>query len=120
MAYFAEIDDDGNVLQVISVSNADAPDPAPEHSEPLGQAFIAGVLGLTGTWVQTSWSGSIRKQYAGVSAGVTRLPLTCSLRRSLFLRGALTLITTGSRRRRGPPKETGTGTRTRSPGLRRP
>lgn len=65
MAYFAEIDDDGTVLRVISVSNADAPDPAPTHSEPLGQAFIADTLGLPGTWVQTSWSGSIRKQYAG-------------------------------------------------------
>jgi hypothetical protein len=66
MAYFAQIDNDGTVLQVISVSNADAPDPAPEHSEPLGQAFIANVLGLPGTWVQTSWSGSMRKQYAPV------------------------------------------------------
>jgi hypothetical protein len=66
MAYFAQIDDDGTVLQVISVSNADAPDPAPTNSEPLGQAFIANVLGLAGTWVQTSWSGSIRKQYAGI------------------------------------------------------
>jgi hypothetical protein len=41
MAYFAELDDNNTVLQVISVSNADAPDPAPEVSEPLGQAFIA-------------------------------------------------------------------------------
>jgi hypothetical protein len=66
VAYFAQIDDDGTVLQVISISNADAPDPAPEHSEPLGQAFIADVLSLPGTWVQTSWSGSMRKQYAGI------------------------------------------------------
>jgi hypothetical protein len=65
MAYFAQIDNDGTVLQVISVSNADAPDPAPQHSEPLGRAFIANVLGLPGTWVQTSWSGSMRKQYCG-------------------------------------------------------
>ena len=66
MAYFAHIDDDGTVLQVISISNTDAPDPAPSNSEPLGQAFIADVLGLAGTWVQTSWSGSIRKQYAPI------------------------------------------------------
>jgi hypothetical protein len=65
MAYFAHIDTDGTVVQVISVSNDDAPDPAPEHSEPLGQAFIAEVLGLAGAWVQTSWSGKIRKQYCG-------------------------------------------------------
>ena len=67
MAYFAQIDEDGTVLQVISVSNNDAPDPAPTHSEPLGQAFIADVLGLSGEWRQTSYRGSIRKQYAGPS-----------------------------------------------------
>jgi hypothetical protein len=66
MAYFAQIDDDGIVLRVISVNNADAPDPAPSNSEPLGQAFIADTLRLAGTWVQTSWSGSIRKRYAGI------------------------------------------------------
>lgn len=66
MAYFAQIDENGTVLQVISVSNGDAPDPAPVHSEPIGQAFIADVLGLDGEWRQTSWTGSIRKQFAGI------------------------------------------------------
>jgi hypothetical protein len=65
MAYFAQIDDDGTVLQVISVSNADAPDPAPSNSEALGQAFIAS-LGLDGDWRQTSFHGSFRKMYAPV------------------------------------------------------
>jgi hypothetical protein len=65
MAYFAQIDDDGTVLQVIAVSNADAPDPAPTHSEPLGQAFIAS-LGLDGEWRQTSYHGSFRKMYAPI------------------------------------------------------
>lgn len=66
MAYFAQIDEDGTVLQVISVSNADAPDPAPEHSEPLGQSFIAS-LGLDGEWRQTSYNATFRKAYAGPS-----------------------------------------------------
>lgn len=66
MAYFAQIDDDGTVLQVISVSNADAPDPAPDNSEALGQAFISETLGLPGTWVQTSFNGSFRRRYAGL------------------------------------------------------
>jgi hypothetical protein len=65
MAYFAEIDTDGTVLQVISVSNADAPDPAPSDSEPQGQAFIASI-GLEGTYVQTSYNGNFRKAYAGI------------------------------------------------------
>lgn len=66
MAYFAQIDDDGTVVQVISISNADAPDPAPENSEPLGQSFIADVLGLPGVWKQTSFNHSWRKQYAAI------------------------------------------------------
>ena len=65
MAYFAELDENSNVLQVISVSNNDAPDPAPAHSEPLGQAFIADTLGLAGEWRQTSDNGNFRKQYCG-------------------------------------------------------
>lgn len=65
MAYFAQIDNDGIVQQVICVSNADAPDPAPTHSEPLGQAFIANTLGLPGEWRQTSYHGNFRKQYCG-------------------------------------------------------
>ena len=65
MAYFAQIHNDGTVLQVIAISNDDAPDPATEHSEPLGQAFIADVLGLPGEWRQTSYNGNFRKQYCG-------------------------------------------------------
>jgi hypothetical protein len=65
MAYFARIDEDGTVLDVISISNNDAPDPAPTNSEPLGQAFIA-ALGLEGTYVQTSYNGNFRKAYAGI------------------------------------------------------
>jgi hypothetical protein len=65
MAYFAQIDDQGTVLQVISVSNTDAPDPAPSNSEPLGQAFIAS-LGIEGNFRQTSYHGSFRKMYAPI------------------------------------------------------
>ena len=64
MAYFAQLDDTGTVVQVIAVSNDDAPDPATAHSEPLGQAFIAS-LGLPGEWRQTSYNSNFRKQYAG-------------------------------------------------------
>jgi len=64
MAHFARVNDDNIVEQVIVVSNDDAPDPYPE-SEPLGQAFIADVLGLSGTWLQTSYNGTFRGKYAG-------------------------------------------------------
>ena len=64
MAYFAQLDETDTVVQVIAVSNDDAPDPATAHSEPLGQAFIAS-LGLPGEWRQTSYHGNFRKQYCG-------------------------------------------------------
>lgn len=66
MAYFANIDKNGIVIQVIAISNDDAPDPAPSHSEPIGQAFISNVLGLVGEYRQTSFNANFRKQYAGI------------------------------------------------------
>ena len=66
MAHFAEIDIERIVLRVIVLDNRHAPDPAPTNSEPLGQAFIADVLGLPGEWRQTSYNGNFRKQYAGI------------------------------------------------------
>lgn len=65
MAYFAQLDENNMVLQVISISNDNAPDPAPENSEPLGQEFISNVLQLSGTWKQTSYNNNFRKQYCG-------------------------------------------------------
>ena len=63
MAHFAQIID-GIVQQVIVVSNNDCPDPAPDN-EAQGQTFIAS-LGLPGEWVQTSYNGSFRYNYAGI------------------------------------------------------
>jgi len=64
MAHFAKIEDN-NVTEVIVVANSDCGDlPFPE-SEPIGQAFIASV-GLTGTWLQTSYNGNFRGCYAGI------------------------------------------------------
>jgi hypothetical protein len=62
MAYFAQIDENNVVLQVIAVSNADAPDPAP--NDQAGQQFLAS-LGLGTNWIQTSYNHNFRKQYAG-------------------------------------------------------
>lgn len=65
MAYFAQLDENHTVVQVISISNNDAPDPAPNNSEPLGQSFIAS-LNLPGVWLQTSYNATFRKNYAGI------------------------------------------------------
>ena len=56
MAYFAELDESGVVLRTLKISNNDAPDPAPDISEPAGLAFIAEVLQIPGTWKQTSFN----------------------------------------------------------------
>jgi hypothetical protein len=63
MAHFAQINDQNIVEQVIVISNDDAPGDFPE-SEPIGQAFIASI-GLTGTWLQTSYNSNFRGTYAG-------------------------------------------------------
>jgi hypothetical protein len=64
MAHFAQMTN-SLVSDVIVVSNDDCDNlPFPE-SEPVGQAFIAS-LGLTGEWLQTSYSGSFRGLYAGI------------------------------------------------------
>lgn len=57
MAYFAEIDENNIVLRVLVVGN---------EFEHRGQDFLANDLGLGGTWVQTSYNGNIRKNYAGI------------------------------------------------------
>jgi len=63
MAHFAKMNEN-IVSEVIVVANSDCNDlPFPE-SEPVGQAFIAS-LGIEGTWLQTSYSGSFRGCYAG-------------------------------------------------------
>jgi len=72
MAHFAQIENN-LVTDVIVVADSDCNDlPFPE-SEPIGQAFIAS-LGIDGTWLQTSYSGSFRACYAGI--GYTYNPIT--------------------------------------------
>ena len=76
MAHFAQIDENNIVTQVIVVPNNNAPD------EKTGQEYIA-LLGLEGTWLQTSYNTfagqhllgetPLRKNYAGV--GMTYDPV---------------------------------------------
>ena len=71
MAHFARLNSNNIVKEVIVISDDVCPDPAPDN-EALGQAFIANVLGLSGTWLQTSYNGTFRGVYAG--AGCTYDP----------------------------------------------
>ena len=64
MAHFAEIDEQGVVLRVVVVGDDDVLDDSGLESEQVGINFLTGLLG--GVWVQTSYNGSIRKQFAGI------------------------------------------------------
>ena len=70
MAYFAKIDDNNIVEQVIVVNDQDILDKKGKESEKVGQTFIKSV-GLEGVWIQTSDSGNPiggkdRGPYAGI------------------------------------------------------
>ena len=56
MAHFARIDENNIVQEVLVVDNS------LEHR---GEEFLANELGLGGRWIQTSYNGNFRKQYAG-------------------------------------------------------
>lgn len=62
MAHFAEIDNDNFVRRVLVVGNEDCLDENGNESEEVGKAFLKSLFG--GTWVQTSYTGSIRGKYA--------------------------------------------------------
>ena len=63
MANFAQLDNN-IVVQVIVVDNSDCLDEQGIESEAIGTQFCTDLLG--GTWVQTSYNGNMRKNYAGI------------------------------------------------------
>jgi hypothetical protein len=64
MAHFAQIDANNVVTQVIVVANKDTADATGVEKEYIGAAFCEKLFG--GTWKQTSYNGTIRKNYAGI------------------------------------------------------
>lgn len=64
MSHFAELDENNVVKRVIVVANKDTADADGNEKESIGVAFCQKLLG--GNWVQTSYNGSIRKNYAGI------------------------------------------------------
>jgi hypothetical protein len=66
MAHFAQLDTSGKVLQVITVANAEILDSSGSESEEKGISFCKDLFGEDTDWVQTSYTGSFRKQFASV------------------------------------------------------
>jgi hypothetical protein len=65
MAYFAKLDTDNNVVQVISVNNNELLQDGVE-SEAKGIQFLVELFGENANWKQTSYNNRIRKNYAGI------------------------------------------------------
>ncbi len=63
MAHFAQIENN-IVTQVIVVANQNILNESGQESEQKGIDFCFNLLG--GTWIQTSYNGNIRKNYAGI------------------------------------------------------
>jgi hypothetical protein len=64
MAHFAQLDDNNIVIQVVVIANQELLEDGVE-SENKGIEFCQQLFG--GNWIQTSYNGNIRKNYAGVS-----------------------------------------------------
>jgi hypothetical protein len=65
MAHFAQLDENNTVLQVIVVANEEILLDGVEN-ETVGIIFCKSLLGADTKWVQTSYNGTIRKNYAGI------------------------------------------------------
>lgn len=64
MAHFAQIDENNIVQRVVVVNNNELLDANGVEREYIGAAFCTSLFG--GTWIQTSYNRSFRKNFAGV------------------------------------------------------
>jgi hypothetical protein len=66
VAHFVQLNETNIVTQVVVVNNNDVGNLEFPTSEPLGQNFLAIFYGDNFVWRQTSYSGSFRKNFAGI------------------------------------------------------
>jgi hypothetical protein len=66
MAHFAELTNQNIVTRVLVVDNCKITNENGQESEQLGQSFLQQLFGLNTNWVQTSYNGNFRKNYAGI------------------------------------------------------
>jgi hypothetical protein len=64
MAHYGQLDSNNVVTQVIVIDNKDTADANGVEKEYIGAAFCERLFG--GTWKQTSYNGTMRKNYAGI------------------------------------------------------
>ena len=66
MAHFAKLNENNIVLEVNVVHNNELLDENGHESEAKGIAFLTAWSGGYANWKQTSYNGTIRKNYAGI------------------------------------------------------
>lgn len=66
MAHFAQLDNDGIVLQILVISNDDLLDKSGIEKEEIGIEVCKTILGKDTHWVQTSYNGNFRGKYAAI------------------------------------------------------
>ena len=66
MAYFAKLDDNDVVIDIHALNNIEMLTAEGVESEDMGKAFFIRWSGGYSKWVQTSFNGTIRKNYAGI------------------------------------------------------
>ena len=64
MAHFARINESNEIVRVFVLNNEVLTDSEGTEKEALGVTFLTNLYG--GTWMQTSYNGNFRKNYAGV------------------------------------------------------
>lgn len=64
MAHYAQLDSNNVVTQVIVVNNNELLESDGTENPIKGAVFCQSLLG--GNWIQTSYNGNIRKNYAGI------------------------------------------------------
>ena len=65
MAHFAKIGLNNIITEVLVVTNRETMNAQGNEQESIGVEFLKALTGHA-TWVQTSYNGSIRKNYAGI------------------------------------------------------
>tara|TARA_Y100001949_G_C15840684_1_gene266152 strand:- start:30 stop:398 length:369 start_codon:yes stop_codon:yes gene_type:complete len=66
MAHFARIDKNNIVQHVCIIDNENLLNENKQEEEDFGIAYLNKIHGVGFTWVQTSYNGNLRKNYAGI------------------------------------------------------
>lgn len=66
MAHFAKLDSENKVIHISVVDNWNCADGNGNENEEIGIAYLKSIHGQDTNWKQTSYNGTIRKNFAGL------------------------------------------------------